>query len=106
MRKIKDIDVVLPDGPYLYVHARDGIETLQFHVRRKKAIRLQKIHLRHDTDPHWSVQWWTFMQLPYWGDKTPQWILSNEEKYHDLLRAAVRYAKAEVVLTGRKSVRT
>jgi len=46
------------------------------------------------------------MQQPYWGDKTPQWILSNEEKHHDLLHAAVRYAKAEVVLTGEKSVRT
>ena len=106
MRKIKDIDVVLPDGPYAYIRALDDIETLQLYVRRKKAVRLQKIRLRHETDPHWSVQWWTFMSQPYWGDKTPQWILSNEEKYRDLLRAAVRYAKAEVVLTRQKSVRT
>lgn len=106
MRKIKDIDVVLPDGPYAYIRALDGIETLQLYVRRKKAVRLQKIRLRHETDPHWSVQWWTFMQQPYGGDKTPQWVLLSEEKYRDLLHAAVRYAKAEVVLTGRKSVRT
>lgn len=106
MRKIKDIDVVLPDGPYAYIRALDDIETLQLYVRRKKAVRLQKIRLRHETDPYWSVQWWTFMQQPYRGAKTPQWILANEERYSDLLRAAVRYSKAEVVLTGQKSVRT
>lgn len=105
--RTQDIQVALPPWPSHYF-LYPTPETLQQCVRGTRAVRLQRVLYggvrAADCLERWSVQWWKFGFLGQWK-VTPQWRLTHEDVKPDLLRAAVRYARAEAALTRGKSVR-
>lgn len=104
VKRAWDVPGALPPWPGHYF-TRPTPETLQECRRGMRAVRLQRVPYTFGVGEKWSVQWWTF-GLSDQGQKTPQWTLTHEDVKADLLHAAVRYARAEAVLTRRKSVRT
>jgi len=103
VRRAREIQVALPPWPshyFLYPMP----ETLQQCVRGTRAVRLQRLPHVLEAVEKWSVQWWRFDMTDQWQE-TPQWHLTHEDVKPDLLRAAVRYTRAEAALTRGKSVR-